>query len=162
MLTETQYAVDRIFNPYRLSGEWGAWLSGMPWVHFFTGTFRQPRSSVESIHRSMRVVRRAVQRVTGDRPQIISVVEGIGSFKRMHLHALVGWDVGFSSRGRKSLPTPSRLQARALWDEWNSRYGRAHAGRITGRGSAYYVAKYMTKERGSFALLIDDGWPGNT
>lgn len=110
---------------------WGEWLNAFHWDAWCTLTFREERShasATRAFERFGRWLRREGNPAAG-----WFYAHEVGSYGRLHLHALVGGLEPYTSR-------------RALWRWWFDHYGRAQILPFDpGRGAAYYVSKYVTK-----------------
>lgn len=144
----------------RLWEAWGPWLQGHQWSHWATLTFRPPRPreglgkarpyghkrvivgpSEQFAHEAFADFIRRL-----DNPRVPTVAwfrgDEFGRAGRRHMHALLG--------GRlEGLPEGSGEQW--ITEQW--RHGWAKVDRYDPeRGAGHYVAKYVTKDMGDYAL----------
>lgn len=121
----------------RLNEAWGDWLATYPWQAWCTLTFREERTHA-SATRGFGSFTRWLRK---DSPGLgWFCAHEVGSFGRLHLHALLGGMEPYTSR-------------KALWKRWHDRFGRAQILPYDpGRGAAYYVAKYVTKELSHYEI----------
>ena len=147
-------------NSYRLTGEWGEWLSKFPWSHWETLTFERERYSPKSCIGSLSRYGARLQRL-GIQSRRFAVVEGQVGRTRLHLHtlAILEWDA-------KVVPARALLQRgeelhRTAWETWHESYGRARVSPLSrdAIGASLYVAKYLNKTlEPQWYFLPERGW----
>lgn len=146
-------------NPYRLTEEWGKWLSKFPWSHWETLTFENQRYSARACFSAVAAYHRRLQRA-GIKSRRFVVVEG-DARTRLHVHtlAMLSWD-------RTVVPARAALSDgralhRAAFPHWKDNFGRAQISPLGSDsvGASIYVGKYVSKHAGSeWRFLPDDGW----
>jgi len=154
-LNKSGTSLETHYSLWERTNDWGSWLASLPFQDFFTGTFRDERTSPRACLGCVRSFRKRLSYHTGCRAQMFVVVEGDAG-TRMHVHALLSF-----VEPEKGFPPPPKVRRRQAWDLWHSSYGRAECRPIIGSGAGFYVAKYLCKGGGApgrSLFLTDPGW----
>jgi len=134
--------------------EWGNWLETWLWDFFITVTCREPLPA----HRSDSVLNSiGKQLCTRFQPEMLFLGAESHISRLTHFHGLYR-----ATDGPWRENTPTWLMRTIATDVWSclfETYGRSKVERIRGaKDVSTYVAKYCTKELGSYGLFGRPDW----
>jgi len=138
-------------SPERLA--YAGWLETLPWNYFLTITMREPVPA----HRAESVLNAIGKQLCAThKPECLFLGAEAHLSTAIHFHGLY----------RDTLPNPEampawwmKMQRAGIWETLFNTYGRSSVEAIRGpKDVSRYVAKYCTKELGSYGLYGRQDW----